>query len=187
MEEWRTIKDFENYEISNMGRVRSLPHVVTQKGSNGKMVCHPYDGRVMKPTITKGYYKIGLPKDGKYYNKQIHRLVAEAFIPNPDNLPVVNHKDENPLNNTVENLEWCTVQYNSTYGTVRERLKEKLINNPKKSKPVGQYTLDGELVKVWPSTKEAGRNGYNQAAVNYCCLNKPKYNTHKGYRWQYLN
>lgn len=185
MEEWRTIKDFENYEISNMGRVRSLPHVVTQKTRNGGTAVHTYEGRIMTPSKTKGYYKVGLPKDGRNYNKQIHRLVAEAFIPNPDNLPVVNHKDENPLNNAVENLEWCTVKYNSNYGTVRERLKEKLRNNPKKSKPVAQYTLDGELVKIWPSTKETGRNGYCQSSVNNCCLGK--YKAYKGYKWQYLN
>lgn len=184
MEEWRTIKDFENYEISDEGRVRSLPHS-TPHMNNGTYSEHKFRGKQLSLHSNKGYYYVILHKEGVKYTKRVHRLVAETFIPNPDNLPVVNHKDENPLNNTVENLEWCTVQYNNNYGTARERQKEKSINHPKKSKPVGQYTLDGELVKVWPSTKEAGRNGFNDTCISLC--SRGKLNTHKGYRWQYLN
>lgn len=195
MEEWRTIKDFENYEISNMGRVRSLPHVVTQKAKYG-IIYYKREGRILKPSMTKGYYRLSLSKDGKQYNKQIHRLVAEAFIPNPENLPVVNHKDENPLNNTVENLEWCTVQYNSNYGTAIARKRTKLVGRPKTKEhlrkiaeslsfKVGQFDLEGNLINVWSSAREAGRNGFDQSHVSACCRGVKQ--THKGYRWQYLN
>lgn len=120
MEIFRKIKDFEEeYEVSNYGNVKSL--------KNGKEI-------IMKPSIdTSGYFFVGLYKNKKTYKKKIHRLVAEAFIPNPDNLPCVNHKDENKLNNFVwvnddgsvdiekSNLEWCTHEYNINYGTAIER------------------------------------------------------------------
>lgn len=72
-------------------------------------------GRILKPEIRNGYYSVSLMKNGKRRNYRVHRLVAEAFIPNPDNLPMVNHKDEDKLNNIVSNLEWCDNTYNSQY------------------------------------------------------------------------
>ena len=76
------------------------------------------------------YKRVSLYKDGQYKSKYVHRLVAEAFIPNPNNSPVVNHKDEDGTNNKVENLEWCTNQYNANYGTARERQREKIVGVP---------------------------------------------------------
>ena len=93
---WRRIKDFEEYEVNEIGQVRR-------------------NSRILKPEIRTGYYSVGLCKNGKRVHKRIHRLVAEAFLPNPDNLPQVNHKDENRLNNRVSNLEWCDNTYNSQY------------------------------------------------------------------------
>ena len=101
MEEiWKSIPGFEDYTVSNLGRVMNK------------------HGRIMKPSNHKqGYKLIGLKKDKKLYGKQVHRLVALAFIPNPNNLPQVNHKDECKNNNCVDNLEWCDAKYNINYGT----------------------------------------------------------------------
>lgn len=129
-------------------------------------------------TTSRGYKTVVY----KYKHYLVHRLVAECFIPNPDNLPYINHKDENKTNNNVNNLEWCTPEYNVNYGTSITRRIEKQKNNVR-SKPVLQYTLEGELVKEWPSIKECGRNGFNTGNVCRCCKGKTK--THKGYKWIY--
>ena len=98
MEIWKDIKDFEGlYWISNLGRVKNK------------------HGKILKPEIRNGYYSVDLVKNKKRYKCRIHRLVAEAFIPNPDNLPMVNHKDENKLNDEASNLEWCDNTYNTHY------------------------------------------------------------------------
>lgn len=123
MEEWRSIKGFEGYyEVSNLGRVRSLDRYVTC--NNGVNVYNRFKKGVILKTGVKGggYLFVGLHKDGcKTIEPSVHRLVAEAFIPNPENLPEVNHKDENKTNNSVDNLEWCTRAYNTNYGTRGER------------------------------------------------------------------
>ena len=106
-------------------------------------------------------------------------MVAEAFIDNPDNLPQVNHKDENKLNNNVDNLEWCDRLYNVRYGTGIER------RSKKRSKPVLQYDLEGNFIKEWVSINECVRNGYNQGNVAACCRGKRKY--HKDCIWRYKN
>ena len=104
MEIWKDIKGYEGlYQISNKGRVKTLGNNKTRKE------------KIRDGKIDRGYKRILLCKNGKKKQCLIHRLVAEAFLPNPDNLPVVNHKDENKLNNNVENLEWCTQAYNVNY------------------------------------------------------------------------
>ena len=169
MEEWRDIKNYEGiYQISNEGRVCSLKF-----GKN----------KILKNRRCLGYWQVVLYKNGVGKPQTIHRLVAEAFIPNPNNLPCVNHKDENRANCISDNLEWCTYEYNSNYGTRNERNSENLINREDLSKQVYQYTLDGELVKIWESAHECGRNGFTQSCVSKCCLGYTK--THKGYRWSY--
>lgn len=166
---WKPKKDYEGlYEVSNFGRVKSLGN---GNSNNSKE-------RILKPdTDRNGYLKVLLYKDGKRKKNLVHRLVAEVFIPNPDNLPCVNHKDENKTNNSVENLEWCTHEYNNNYGTRNKKVAKTL------SKPVLQFTLDGEFVREWPSVKECGRNGFSQGRVCQCCNNKRK--SHKGYIWKY--
>ena len=107
---WKKIKGFSNYEVSNMGRVRSLPHQ-TKYGMKGGCIIKPhFDGK-------QCYIHVGLWENGKVTYRNVHRLVAEAFIENPNNYPEVNHKDEDKTNNTVENLEWCTHAYNNNYGS----------------------------------------------------------------------
>lgn len=103
MEEiWKTIEEYPNYSISSLGRVKRT------KPNGCNIILRPIDDG-------KGYKRIHLFKDGKSKLCLIHRLVAQAFIPNPNNLPYINHKDENSSNNRVDNLEWCTAQYNSEY------------------------------------------------------------------------
>lgn len=183
-EEWRPVVGYEGlYEVSNLGRVKSLDRVVT--GKNGGQ--YPFKGKILKQRNDKdGYLTVYLCGNGKDKLKKVHRLVGETFLPNTDNLPVINHKDENKLNNCVDNLEWCTVCYNNTYGTRTEKISRKLING-KKSKQVYQYNLEGELVNIWPSINETGRNGFNIGCVNGCCLGKKNYKTHKKYIWRYAD
>ena len=162
-EYWKPVVGYEGlYEVSNWGRVKSLNYNHTGKG------------KIIKYQKTKhGYLQVGLWKNGKCKKYAVHRLVAQVFIPNPNNLPCVNHKDENEQNNVVSNLEWCTHEYNNRYGTRIERT----------SKPILQYTLDGEFVREWKSTAECCRNGFNQGHVAACCRGERK--THKGFLWEY--
>lgn len=181
MEEiWKDIEGFEDlYQVSNMGRVRSLTR--NKKGKNG--VPCPIQGRIMKQHICFGYYYITLSKNGKYKGFRVHRLVANAFIPNPDNLPQVNHKDENKANNCVDNLEWCDSKYNVNYGTGTER--SRLSNtNGKCSKTVLQYSLDGTFIKEWKSTMDVQRNlGFANSHISECCRGEQAYGY--GYLWKY--
>ena len=126
---WKPVKDYEeSYEVSNYGNVRSVDRMV--KCLNG---FEKRKGKVLKQSKnSSGYYVVNLSRKSKL----VHRLVAEAFIPNPNNLPIINHKDENPSNNNVDNLEWCTYRYNNMYGdgsVKRTETKKKTWEN-KKSK-----------------------------------------------------
>lgn len=169
MEEiWKEIKEYEGlYQVSNMGRVKSLRKNI-----------------ILKKSITyRGYEKVNLSVNNIHKDYSVHRLVANAFIPNPDNLPQVNHKDENKTNNCVNNLEWCTQKYNINYGTGTRRCQ--LANtNGKCSKPVLQYTLEGIFIKEWKSTKDVQRNlGFAQSNIVAVCNGKRK--TAYGYLWKY--
>lgn len=151
---WKPIAGYEGtYEISNLGRVKRL------KGF------HCRADRILKPKKSKsGYLYVNLSQDNKAKPKTVHRIVAETFLPNPDNLPQVNHKDEDKANNCVSNLEWCTVSQNINYGTRNDRTKETL------SKPVIQKTLSGEFVKLWPSTLEIQyQNKWHHGDILHCC------------------
>ena len=164
-EYWKDKKDYEGqYQLSNLGRVKSIKF--------GKEI-------ILKQNIRRGYYYVVLSKNGIVKNYFVHRLVAEAFLDNPDNLPCVNHKDENKLNNNVDNLEWCDRLYNVRYGTGIER------RSKKRSKPVLQYDLEGNFIKEWVSINECVRNGYNQGNVAACCRGERKY--HKDCIWRYKN
>lgn len=119
LEIWNDIKGYEGlYQVSNMGRVKSVARTVMWKNKEVKR----YKSRIMKSRVKNGYCCASLYKDFKSREYRVHRLVAEAFIPNPNELPFINHIDENKLNNNVENLEWCTRQYNNSYGTRNERI-----------------------------------------------------------------
>lgn len=159
MEVWKKIKGYETYEVSTTGRIRNIA-----------------SGEVLKtPLNTWGYPSVTLCGMWGRKNKTVHRIVAEAFIPNPNNLPEVNHKDEDKTNNNVENLEWMTKKENINHGTRTERA------NKKKHKRICQYTDGGELVKVFESMKEAEKEGFNHSAISACCHGKRR--THLGYKW----
>ena len=169
MEEiWKDIKGFEGrYQVSNLGRVRSLDMTWTVQ-RRGREYTFTRKGRIRKfgKTIW-GYYSVNIYVDGKTKRFPVHRFVAKTFLPNPYNYPEVNHKDENKLNNTVwinedgsidyekTNLEWCTTQYNLSYGTRNERFQKK--SNEPRMRAVNQYDLDGNLINTFKSIAEAGR------------------------------
>ena len=166
-EEWRDIPNYEGlYQVSNLGRVKSLGNDKTKKEKIRK-----------QGKNHKGYLNVNLCKEGKRKNYLVHRIVCQAFIENTNNFRCVNHKDENKENNQIDNLEWCDNKYNSNYGTSIQRRVEK------QSKQVYQYDKNGTLVSIWESTNEVGRNGFNQGNVTSCCNGNRK--SHKGFKWSY--
>ena len=140
--------------------------------------------RIKKPMkCTNGYYEVLLNKDNKVKPFLVHRLVAKAFISNPNNLKEVNHKDENIANNHVENLEWCTSKYNANYGTRNERVYE---SRRYKYRKIRQYDLNGQLIKEWDSIADAGRYmNVNCASISRVC--RGQQHTSMGYVWKYAN
>lgn len=189
---WKDIEGYEGrYQVSNKGRVKSLPKT-TQSVFNGVICTREYPERILTPIDTKsdtskGYVRVHIGSGhGKRVLKLIHRLVASAFIPNPNNFRVVNHKDEDKTNNNVNNLEWCTHEYNCAYGTARYRIGKAHINHPKMSKRVAQHNPEGELIRVFPSIREACRKlGINNG--NLTEVLKGKRRTCGGYVWKYIN
>lgn len=166
MEIWKDIEGYEGlYQVSNLGRVKSLGNGNSNKSKN----------KTLKQQLShKGYPMIGLCKNGKPKRFSVHRLVAEAFLPNPNNYDQVNHKDENKTNNCISNLEWCTPQYNVNYGT----------RTDKTSKSVLQFSLNGDFIRKWKSIRGIEQEeGFNNANIQKCCNNK--YKTAYGYKWGY--
>lgn len=176
-EEWRPVCGYETrYEVSNFGRVRNA------------------DGHILKPIKRRGYLCLNFCVNGLRKDMKIHRIVAEAFIPNPDELPFVNHKDEDKENNAVWNLEWCTTQYNNNYGTRNAKVSQKRIGAKLNwteqgleklrrlhSIPViGIHKVTGEIIR-FPSATEAAQQGFNRHCL-YAALNG-RAKSHKGYRW----
>ena len=179
---WKTaVYDDEVYEglykVSNLGRILSLNYKNTGKPG------------LMNPVKDKnGYFKVGFWKNREYKMCLVHRLVAFAFLPNPENKPYINHKIEGKkgkkINMVIFNedgsvdeekstIEWCTPKENNDYGTRTERTSKKVL----------QFTLDGEFVREWPSTAECGRNGFDFRNVSACCRGKIK--SAYGFLWKY--
>ena len=158
IEQWKDIPGYEGlYQASNHGDIRSLPRTTTKGG-------------VLKPKLGKeGYFKVQLCRNGKVKDFHIHRLVAKAFLPNPNSLPQVNHRDLNKINNCVSNLEWCTSQYNVDYSN---------------SKRVLQFDKNGNFIQAWKSTKEIERKlKIRNGNISNCCHGR--YKTAGGYVWRY--
>lgn len=173
-ETWEPIKDYENlYEISNLGRVRSL-----LKWDLNKRKFQP-SIRIMKLREDKdGYCIIDLHKNKKSKTFKVHRLVAQTYIPNVNNLPQINHKNEIKNDNRVENLEWCTNEYNAVYGTKVQRASEK------HKKHILKYDLKGNFIKEYNSLKEASIDT-NVFFTNISAVCRGKQKTAYGFIWKY--
>ena len=168
---WKDIEGYEKlYQVSNLGNVKSLNYRHTGKE------------KLLKTAKDKdGYLRVGLYKDGKTKNCSVHRLVAFAFIPNPDNLPQVNHIDENKQNNISSNLEFCDAKYNINYGTHNKRQSESRTNYPKFSKQV----LCVETGIIYPSLSQVEREfNFSKASISKCCLGKQQ--TCGNFHWRYI-
>lgn len=181
-EEWRAIPNYEEYEVSNFGRVKRLAY---NKPVCGGSLQHCEERILALQPRKHGYKAVMLSKNSKVKSFLVHRLVAFAFIPNPKNLPHINHKDENPSNNCVNNLEWCNQKYNSNYGTSKERISTKLKNGIL-SKSVEQYDKEGNYINEYPSAIEASRVLHiNVSGIVSCCSESSKYSHCGGYQWKY--
>lgn len=171
---WKDIPGYKGfYQASNLGRIKRM--------TAGKTREH-----ILKQFQVGEYMSVGPSINSVKMQRRVHRLVAMAFIPNPNWFPCINHKDENKLNNTVANLEWCDVKYNCNYGTSILRCSESRKNN-KYSKKVEKVDKQGNIVAIYPSLKECKRNGYNIRIISQLCNQKRgcRYKTHKGYFWRF--
>lgn len=157
---YKPIKGYD-YEVSNLGLVRNVK-----------------TGRILKNNLcSNGYLRVGLHKDGVQKNFSVHRLVANAFIPNPKNLPEVNHINECKTDNRIDNLEWCTREYNNNYGTHNERVAKA------KSRAVEQFDKFGNVVASYPSAREIEKVlGFFNTAISLACRKGVK---RYGYYWKY--
>jgi hypothetical protein len=180
MEIWKDIVGYEGlYQVSDMGRVRSLDRIVN--GNGGSQL---KKGKTLKQDVNmNGYSLVRLCKYGVAIGVSVHRLVALAFLPNDNTSLQVNHKDEVKANNNLDNLEWCTASYNTNYGSRNDIVARKLTNHPLKCKRVLQFDINMNLIKEYESTRECERQGFHQSSVQRCCVGKQK--THIGYLWKY--
>lgn len=183
IEIWRPVQGYEGfYEVSSLGRVRSLDRTITAMGKYGQYGERTYKGKILKPYDSEGYWNVDLIVSGKRTRAGIHRLMAKAFIPNPDNLPLVNHINENRKDNRVENLEWVTYRENTVYGTAIERAK---LHRPLFwEKPVEQLTMSGEVIARYQSLSAAARavDG-DSTCIQRVCDGRSRH--HHGYRWRW--
>lgn len=169
-EVWKDIQNYEGlYQVSNLGRIKSFRKSTKHRWE---------DEYILKPSLANnGYCQVTLYDNTVRHKFLVHRLVAEAFLPNPNGYPQVNHKDENPLNNAANNLEWCTAEYNNAYGTARVRITEA------QSHPVEQLSVDGRVIAIYRSASIACQIiGVKKSSLGYALR---KGTNCKGYFWKY--
>ena len=183
MEEWRDIEGYKGlYQVSNMGRVKSLERTVWNN-SRGCYVTVPERIRKAKKN-NKGYLMLGLSKDAKVKCYLVHRLVATAFVENPEGYTEVNHKDENKENNKAENLEYCSRSYNNSYNGRAKKAAKKIAE--KRKKPVFSVDKESGLITYWESAKEAGEVlGIAPTNITRCCKGRKK--SIGGFYWFYAD
>ena len=167
---WKPVKDYETrYEVSNFGNVRNAKSGKTLKGAKNK----------------RGYIHVFLRKNGKGTTKTVHRLVAEAFVPNPRGCSEVNHIDENKQNNKADNLEWVTHLENSRHGTRGERIAKANTGNPKTSRRIYRYSVSGKLIETYASPRVAEeKTGISRHSITHALYRNP-YNYAKGFVWKF--
>lgn len=176
-EVWKPIPGYEgHYEVSNMGRVRSLERRARFVSIHGKECTRRVRGRIIRGTEHRTQHRITvmLSKNGIHERLSVHRLVATAFVDNPNGYDEVNHKDENPRNNRADNLEWCTRQYNMNYGTIRERVYNKM------KRPLVAINDEGDAIR-FSSIKVAEQVGFVRHKIEYAKAQGIKYN---GFFWE---
>lgn len=171
---WKDIEGYEGlYQVSNLGYVRSLDKEIEVINHN-KKYCKKIKGKELKCSFHDGYTTVGLVKNGKVKTTYIHRLVAKAFISNPNNYNIINHIDEDKSNNNCKNLEWCTYKYNNIYGNALKN----------KTKPILQYDLKFNFIKRWESASAVEKElMINASSIRQCCKSNVK--TAGGYIWRY--
>lgn len=170
---WVMINNFSNYFVNAKGDVISLP----RKGNHFK------EPTLLKQNYDKNGYKvIGMIDDNnKKHLVKVHRIVAQAFIPNPNNLPCINHRNEIKDDNRLENLEWCSVAYNNVYGN---RIKNV---SKKNKKPVNQFDRNNNFIKKWDSSLTASRKlNICKSSIINCCNKKANHKTAGGFKWEYV-
>ena len=173
METWKPIDGYPNYEVSNFGKVRSLNWHNEHK--TRELFLKPHN---------KGYRQVELANDDGKKMFLVHRLVATAFIPNPNNYPQVNHIDADRTNNTAKNLEWCTQSQNMRYAYSLPQNKGLVRRGKRRGEKVLQLTLDGKIVATWEDARTIKvQTGMSDWSIAECCSGKRK--TAYGYKWQY--
>ena len=182
---WKDIEGYEGmYQVSNLGRVKSLSNSRTRHE------------KILVPIKNKGYFYVRLFRLAECKRVYIHTLVASAFIPNPYGYTIINHRDENGQNNCVDNLEWCTHKYNLNYGTVKQRISDKLLeHNSARCKQINQFDLLGNFIKTHTSACEAEKEtGISSSSIRKCCKGGYIHSKYKkwyklthagGYIWKY--
>lgn len=161
--EWRQVREHLNYEVNSLGQIR-----------------HKKRKQILKPRSNNGGYQyVNFKVDGKNVNFAVHRIVANAFIPNPNGYAEVNHKDYDKMNNCVENLEWVTSSQNKQHAYLKEANQKSL------GKSVEQYDLNNNYVQTFRTVSLAAQEmGCCVAAISNCCLGRTK--TSQGYRWKFV-
>ena len=190
MEEWKDVVGYEGmYQVSNHGRVKSLDREI-ESIRCGKEFRYTHKGMLIKAEPRNhGYLSVSLyghgGKNGRFKQKSVHRLVAEAFVPNPNGFGEVNHIDEDKTNNFADNLEWCDRKHNCNHGTIIQRRSQKATNG-KKSRPIVQMGMNGEYIATFPSMAEANRTfGFAQGNIHKAIHGV--YSQAYGYKWKYAD
>lgn len=175
MEIWKQIEGYDNYMVSNLGRVKSLNYNHTGKE------------QVLKPLKhNKNYLMVILYKNGKYKNFKVHRLVAKTFLPNPDNKPCIDHINTNRSDNRVDNLRWVTQKENNNNPLTKEKQVGKIGKLSPNHKPILQFNLNGNFIRRWDCAYDVQMElGFNQSNISSCCREERK--TANGYIWKYYD